>query len=233
MWLRCSAVPCLLLDLIEIPCNISAYNSVDLWRDYENRFREGRTSFTAVSDIQCTHVPLNGIMTFWNYGTPEYNLRSASNLQPCCKYRNGNTTKPHPNFRIKRFTVERDFHLLLEVTRNLVTLCSWEQRAGVGIVVDMETSLWELSMKWQHECETCCVCVWPQLMVPRLFLNYKRTSRALSSRKLMNSAGTTDNETKCSDLALYSCITIIDNSTGGMFRHGLIKPQSGMAQKGV
>ena len=131
-------------------------------------------------------------MTFWNYGTPEYNLQTASNLQLFCEHRNGNTTKSHPNFRIKRFTVECGFHLLLEVTDNLVPLCSWERRAGVRIVVDMETRPWELSVKWQHDCETWCACVWLELMVPRLFLNYMRTSRPLSSRKLMNSWGTTD-----------------------------------------
>ena len=76
---------------------------------HENRPREGRTSLKAASEIQFTCLPLNGIMTFWNYGTPEYNLRTASNLQPCCKYRSGNTTKPHRNFRIKRFTVESGF----------------------------------------------------------------------------------------------------------------------------
>jgi len=154
---------------------------------HENRRREGCTYFTAVSEIQFTCVPLNGSMTFWNYETPEYNLQTASNLQPFCDYRNGNTTKPHPNFRIKRFTVYCGFHLLLEVNDNFVPLYSWQQRAGVRIMVDMETCPWELSVKWQHEYETCCVCVWLQLMVPRLFLNYMRTSRALSSRKLMNS----------------------------------------------
>jgi len=126
---------------------------------HENRHKEGRTSFMTVSEIQFTCVPLNGSMTFWNYETPEYNLQTASNLQPFCDYRNGNTTKPNPNFRIKRFTVECGFHLLLEVTDNLVPLYSWEQRAGVRIVVDMKTCPWELSVKWQHECETCYVCV--------------------------------------------------------------------------
>ena len=100
-------------------------------------------------------VPLKGIIAFWNYGTPEYNLRTASNLQPFCKYRNDNTTKSHPNFRLTPFTVERDFYLLLEETHSLVMLCSWEQRAGVRIVVDMGIVREMTTRMW----DMLCLCV--------------------------------------------------------------------------
>jgi hypothetical protein len=98
-------------------------------------------------------------MTFWHCETPEYDLQTASNLQPFCDYRNGNTTKPPSKFPQKTVYSGVRFTFVAGSNRQFGTAVllrteGWSRNCRhwdlpMGIVSEMTTRTWDM----------LCLCV--------------------------------------------------------------------------